>query len=199
MKQSTDQISSFDSLNNLASARSIAISAGDLSAVVRQEVKKILGKKGCHQLDAVKVGINQLLERNLISTREAKDITVICNELFGAIRGKEDSAKAASIVREIYQQMLVDHQCSPTALAIASVTNASFEVNSNEVGREGQRELTTAAIVITPETTGAGAATGAIIGGIIGGIVGGGLGAGIGAAIGGAVGGAIGLCNEENV
>ncbi len=44
-KQSTSaKDTSFDGLTDYATARAIAISAGDLSVVVRREVKKILEK-----------------------------------------------------------------------------------------------------------------------------------------------------------
>jgi hypothetical protein len=175
---------SFDNLNSYASARAIAISAGDLSITVRNEVKKILKKNRNGVLGSLNSGLKELLERDLISSHECGKLKEVFKHLLYSIGGKEDSEDAFLAIRAIYHDMLIDQQSTPTALAIASVTTSAFNLEKNSP------------VTITPETTGAGAAAGAVIGGAIGGAVGGFLGAGIGAAIGGAAGAAIGLCNE---
>lgn len=174
----------FDGLTDYASARAIAISAGDLSVVVRREVRKTLQENRNSILGSLDAGLDDLLGRGLIADRECANLKGICKHLISAIRGKEDGEEAFLAIRVAYHDMLTNQHSSPTALAIASVVTSAFNLERSSP------------LTITPETTGAGAAVGAVIGGVIGGIVGGGLGAGIGAAIGGAAGGAIGLCNE---
>ena len=48
---------SFDSINDYSSARAMAISAGDLSVVVRQEVKKILKENRNNILKSINSGL----------------------------------------------------------------------------------------------------------------------------------------------
>ena len=165
-------------------ARTIAISAGDLSVVVRREVKKTLEKNRNSILKALDSGLDELLARESISSQECGVLKDACKHLLYAIRGKEDGEDAFLAIRAIYQDLLMDQRSTPTALAIASVATSAFNLQKSSP------------LTITPESTGAGAAVGAVIGGVIGGVVGGGLGAGLGAAIGGAAGAAIGWCNE---
>lgn len=174
---------SFGGLND-SSARAIAISAGDLSIVVRQEVKRILEENRNDVLKSLNAGLQELLKRDLISGQEFEQLQDALKHLLYSIRGKEDGEDAFFSIRKIYQEILIDQDSSPTALAIASVANSAFNIERSSP------------VTITPETTGGGAAVGAVIGGVIGGLVGGGVGAGIGAAIGGAAGAAIGWCNE---
>jgi hypothetical protein len=175
---------SFDGFDGHSAARAIAISAGDLSIVVRNEVKKILKTNRNDILRSLNSGLQELVKRKSISTQEQKHLNEICRHLLYSIRGKEDGEEAFLAIRKIYHELLMDEGSSPTALAIASVANSAFNLEKHSP------------LTITPETTGAGAAIGAVIGGVIGGIVGGGFGAGFGAAIGGAAGAAIGWCNE---
>lgn len=189
-----------DLVGNLAPVRVTALSAGDIGKATLTEVRRILKEQRGNQIAAAKVGVQQLVERNLITAREAKDLNDVIDAVFGAIRKKETGARSAVRVQRIYQGMVADSRVSPTALAIASVANAAFTMSDNDVEGGGESgTAAAAAVVITPETTGAGAVIGGIIGGVIGGVVGGGLGAGIGAAIGGAAGAAIGACNEAGV
>lgn len=176
---------SFEGIGHFSSARAMAIGAGDLSIVVRQEVKKILAENRNDVLKSLNSGLQELLERNLISAQELEDLRDVCKHLLNSIRGKEDGEDAFFSIKKIYQRMVIDQRCSPAALAIASVANSAFNFEKSN------------SVTITPETTAGGAAVGAIIGGVMGGLLGGGLGAGIGAAIGGAAGAAIGWCNEE--
>jgi hypothetical protein len=78
-----------DSLNTLASARTIAMSAGELSVSVRQKVKRSMKEQRGRQLEAVKIGVDPLLERDLIAAREAQDLKAICEIVFGAVRERE--------------------------------------------------------------------------------------------------------------
>jgi hypothetical protein len=174
----------FDDFNDQASARAIAISAGDLSIVVRNEVMKTLKANRNDIVRSLNSGLQELVKRNLIFKQEYEPLSAAIKHLLGAIRGKEDSEDAYLEIRNLYHRMLIDKDSSPTALAIASVAHSAFNVEKSSP------------VTITPHTTGAGAVVGAVLGGIIGGIVGGGIGAGIGAGIGGAAGAAIGWCNE---
>lgn len=184
-KQSTStEGTSFNNLTDYASARTIAISAGDLSVVVRREVKKTLEKNRNSILESLNTGIDELLNRDYISAKESDDLKAICKHLIYSIRGKEDAEEAFLAIRAVYHDLLMNQHSTPTALSVASVATSAFNIERSSP------------LTITPETTGAGAVVGAVIGGVIGGIAGGGLGAGIGAAIGGAAGSAIGWCNE---
>lgn len=174
----------FDGINDYASARAIAISAGDLSIVVRKEVKKTLESNRNDILRSLNSGLEELVKRDLISAQECDHLKDVCKHLLYSVRGKEDGEEAFLAIRTVYHGMLIDQQSTPAALAIASVANSAFNLEKSSP------------LTITPESTGAGAVVGAVIGGVIGGIVGGGVGAGIGAAIGGAAGAAIGWCNE---
>jgi hypothetical protein len=176
--------SSFDALASYGSARALAVSAGDLSVVVRNEVKKVLKDNRNDVLKAVTNGLGELTERGFISANEAENLRSICGYLFGSIRGKADPEDSFLMIRRVYHQLLKDQRSSPTALAIASVAHSAFNLEKSSP------------LTITPETTGGGAVVGAVIGGVIGGLAGGAVGAGIGAAIGGAAGAAIGWCNE---
>jgi hypothetical protein len=155
-----------------------------LSIVVRREVKKILADNRNDILRSLGAGLQELVNRDSISAKEYDSLNDVCRHLLNAVRGKEKGEEAFLAIRDVYHRMLIDQRSSPTALAIASVSNSAFNLEQSSP------------LTITPETTAAGAAIGGVIGGVIGGIVGGGLGAGIGAAIGGAAGAAIGWCNE---
>lgn len=183
-KNSTDVIS-FEGVNNCSSAIAIAISAGDLSRAVRQQVKKILKENRNDILKAIYSGLQELLERKLISAIEFEQLKNVCKHLINSVRGKEDGEDAFLLITKIYQEMLTNHESNPSALAIASVANSAFNFEKSSP------------LTITPESTAAGAVTGAVIGAAMGALLGGGVGAGIGAAIGGAAGAAIGWCNEE--
>ncbi|MCA1408954.1 hypothetical protein I6F26_32845 [Ensifer sp. IC3342] len=183
----SDQGKSLDAISNSISVRAVAISAGDLSVVVRNEVKKTLTANRNDVVRSLESGLQELTKRNLISPGERDQLNAVSKHLLNAIRGKEDGEDAFLAIRGAYQELLKDQDSSPTALAIASVANSAFDVQKSSP------------LTITPMTTGAGAVIGAILGGVVGGIVGGGLGAGIGAAIGGAAGAAIGFCNEHGV
>ncbi len=187
-KQNTSNIiNSCGGINDYASVRAIAISAGDMSVVVREEVKKILKQNKNNVLKSLYSGLEELVKRDLIFALECDKLKEVCKHLLYSLNGKEDSEEAFLAIRTIYHSMLIDQQSTPTALAVASVATSAFNL---------ERE---SPLSITPGTTGAGAAAGAVIGAAIGGAVGGFLGAGIGAAIGGAAGAAIGLCNESGV
>jgi hypothetical protein len=180
---------SFRDINDFSNARTIAISAGDLSVAVRKEVIRIMESNKNNVLQSVKDGLQELLERELIDAKELEALQEVCELVFKAIRGKIEGEDAFFSIKKIYTSMLFNQNSSPAALAIASVSSSAFDFEkSNSVK-----------VTITPGNAGSGAVIGGIIGGIVGGIVGGGFGAGIGAAIGGAAGAAIGWCNDKGV
>jgi len=175
------------SLTDISSARSLAISAGDLSVVVRQEVQRILEGNQNDLTKSIDWGFEDLARRNLISGEEAQSLKDLCKHLLNSIRRREDAEDAFFAIKKAYAAMILDPNSSPVALAIASAASSAFEFEK------------TNSVSITPSNTGAGAVVGGIIGGAIGGIVGGGLGAAIGAGIGAAAGAAIGYCNKHGV
>ena len=180
---------SFKDINEFSNARTIAISAGDLSVAVRNEVIRIMESNKNTVLPSIIDGLNELLERKLITSKEFEVLKDICELIFKSIRGKIDGEDAFFSIRKYYSSMLIDQNSSPTALAIASISSSVFDFEkSNSVS-----------VTIIPGNAGSGAVIGGVFGGIIGGIVGGGLGAGLGAAIGGAAGAAIGWCNDKGV
>jgi hypothetical protein len=182
-------------LDSLVAIRTIAMSAGDLSLSVMQEVTRIMAQEGNSQVKSVQLGIDRLREDGHISAEETKQLKSISRLVLGATRATGDASQSAVQVREIYQAMVISGKGNPVALAIASAATASLSHRQEHAAPA----VTADAATITPGSTGAGAVIGGVIGGIIGGLVGGGLGAGLGAAIGAAAGGAIGFCNKAGV
>lgn len=180
----SSEITPFLGSMDLATVKAIAISSGDISVAVSEEVSKRFPSKKRNALRTVNEGLKELLERELITAKEHVELQTICKLFVEAVVGKKDAEDSFFAIRKAYQSMILNQSTSPVALAIASTANSSFNfVKSNSV-------------TITPGNTGTGAVVGAIIGGIVGGLMGGGLGAGIGAAIGAAAGAAIGCSNE---
>lgn len=177
----------FEKLAGLSSSREIAISAGELSVAVRNKVDVLLTGNRNNIFEAFKAGMQELLEKDLISAQEFESLQDIFRLFIDAIREKGDIEDAFFAIRKTYNQMLLDQECSTIALAIASVINSSWKFEKSN------------SIKITPETTGSGAAVGAAIGGAMGAGFGGLPGAAVGAAIGAIAGAAIGLCNEKGV
>lgn len=177
------------SSNDLSNAKAIAISSGDLSIAIRNEVIKIMESNKNNVYQSVKEGLKELLKRECISAEELDELQNICDTIFNTLRGKLESEDAFFSIRNIYSNLLINKNSSPTALAIASVSSSIFTYEkSNSVN-----------IRILPGDAAAGALTGGIIGATFGAATGGFIGAGIGAAIGAAAGAAIGWCNENGV
>jgi hypothetical protein len=184
-------------LDTALGVRAFAMSAGDMSVFVMQEVRRVMEEQRFSQTRAIQVGIDRMQKDRHISAQEAKDLKLISRLVLRTTRENADLAEAAMQVRELYQTMAASPDSSPAALAIASAASASLR--EPEMSAGAQPRAAAAAVVITPGNTGVGAVVGGVIGGVIGGIAGGGLGAGLGAAIGAAAGGAIGFCNEAGV
>ena len=172
------------SSSDLSSVRTIAMSAGDFSIAVRQEVEKVLKSNRNNVVKSFGTLLQTLLERNLIADNEAKQLENVFDLLLNAIREKIDAEDAYFSIKKIYNDMITRHDSSPVALAMSSVASSSFNFKK------------TNSVSFTPATAGAGAVVGAGLGAIIGGAVGGPLGAGIGAAVGAVAGAAAGLCNQ---
>ena len=177
----------FHNLSSLSSRREIAMCAGELSVAVRNKVNDILAENRYNILEAFKSGLQELLERELISAQEFETLQDVYKLFIDALREKGDAEDAFFSIRKTYNKMMLNHECSTTALAIVSVINSSWKFEKSN------------SIKVTPETTGAGAGFGAALGGAMGFGFGGPVGAGIGAAIGAIAGAAIGLCNEKGV
>ncbi len=172
-----------------ASARSIAMSTGDLSTAIRREFERVLQEQNGSQLEATKVGIDELFKRDLIHSDEVEDLKLLCDLVFQAVEGETETSEAAATVRKIYHKMVLDSHGSPAALGIASAVNSIFD-DGAELGNSA-RDIT-----IIPQN----AATGAVVGALAGAGAGaafGGVGAAIGAAVGAAVGAVFGACNGK--
>ncbi|KIG13581.1 hypothetical protein DB30_07912 [Enhygromyxa salina] len=176
--------------------RALAMSAGDMSVFVMQEVTQIMEDQRNNQARAIKVGINRLRADGHVSRPEAKDLEAIARCVLRSTRKNADIPKAAAELREFYKAMAMSSKTSPVALAIASAASASL---TNLQMSKLPMPKGAAAGAVIPGNAGVGAVVGGVIGGVIGGIAGGGLGAGLGASIGAAAGAAIGYCNEQGV
>lgn len=168
-----------------AFARSLAVSSGDMSIVIRHEVQRVLKENRNDIAKSLDYGLQQLSVNKFISPRELAQLKVICRHLLGSVRGKENGEDAYFEISKVYDALLFDGGSSPVALAVASVATSAFDFEKSN------------SVSFTPMSTAAGAVAGATIGASFGGAMGGPLGAAIGAAIGGAAGAAIGWCNEH--
>lgn len=182
---------------SVAGIRAFAMSAGDMSVFVMQEVTQVMQAARYKQARAIGVGIDRLLDDGHVSRPEAKDLKTIAKHVLRATRKDADILGASVQVRALYQNMAMSGASSPVALAIASAANASLA--NLHASTASMQQGVAAAVIATPGNAGVGAVVGGVIGGVIGGIAGGGMGAGLGAAIGAAAGAAIGFCNEKGV
>ena len=166
--------------NDFFSARAMATGAGDMRTAVRQEVDKIMKEKKYNLQETINAGLQELLERCLISAKDLEYLQDICKKVIEAKKEEEIEAAFFS-VRKIYQQMLIDKGCSPTALSIGSVANSLFGFEKSNSVR------------VTIHDPGS-AISGAFIGAMVGGLALGSPGAALGAAIGGLLGA---ICDDE--
>lgn len=172
--------------------RAGATSTGDLTGAVRKEIRRLLAVNDGQQNQAMKAGLRRMVEDGSISSSEARVLSRIVDSVLVEAKKKNAAGKEYAKVRDAYHELLADSQASPVALAIASAANSSFAVEESDGD-----DANVARVVITPETTGAGAVVGGVIGGIMGFIAGGPAGAAIGAGIGAGAGAGIGACNEK--
>jgi len=128
-----DSAKTIETCETQLSARNIAMGAGELSVAVRREVARIMIQQHGHQLSALKVGVNELLERGLIESGEVQDLNLICELVFpGSERKKIGSQAAAAKIQELFQKMSINSNCSPVALAVASVANKAFVTDGSQ-------------------------------------------------------------------
>lgn len=171
-----------------ASARTSAISAGDLSQVLRMELARLLAAAAGDRRKALPLGLANLVERQALTRAEATDLGGVVDLLFDSAGITDTSTERR--VRTYYRKLLLDPASSPTALAIMSVIT-SFYTHSAMTNRSTE----------TPDAAAAVDAGDVIFGGF-GAVVGAGLGFGfggpIGAGIGAVVGAAVGVCIENS-
>jgi len=118
---------SLGGFNDYASARAFAIGAGDMSTVVRKEVKRILETNRNDILKSLQSGLQELVSRNLVSAQECEQLDNIFKHLLGSIRGKEDGEEAFLSIRNIYQELLMEQNASPTAPSYRECFNFSLQ------------------------------------------------------------------------
>lgn len=193
MSSSQALLSSASMFGEMTNARAVARGTGELAVAMRSEIAKVLSKNRGHQLKAIHAGIDQLKKQNLIQADEVSVLKKVCDLTFDIERGKTDRSKGLAGIAAIHQEIMVNHDASPVAIAIVSTIHSTLQAASRPAGDSQMKA------VITPGNPATGAAIGGVIGGVIGGIVGGPLGAGLGAGIGAAAGAVIGLCNEDNI
>jgi hypothetical protein len=167
-----------------ASARAIALGAGDMSQAIRRRVAELLRSNRNNIFEVLKVGLQELVARKAISTGESQRLNDIFRLVMDVERDRADPEDAYLKIRGMYHEMAIDQQCSSAALAIAGVASSSFALEKNSPLKVNKTAGAAGAI--------AGAATGVGIGWGIGGPIGG----AIGGVIGGAVGATVGLCGS---
>jgi hypothetical protein len=120
------------SVGEYAFARAVATSAGDLSIVVRNEVKKTLAANRNDILKSLTSGLSELVNRKLITAEKEDQLNTVFKHLLGSIRKKEDGENAFLAIRSVYHKLLTNQRSSPTALAIASVATSAFDLEKEE-------------------------------------------------------------------
>lgn len=171
--------------------RSLAISAGDYRVSVMREVHRMLAKAGDNQLEAARSGLDRLVADGLVTAQDRRHVDQICADVFSLQRGEMQSDDAFAKIRATYDQMVVDSQTSPVALAIASVASSGSEP---ELPADVGLPKNTLAKISRSDKIDMGIVGGAIVGAAVGGAIGGAGGAIVGAVVGGIAGGVATAC-----
>ncbi len=160
-------------------------SAGDIHGAFVREARRALERARGDALQATNLGLSRLRGDHLITARDADRLSRILEVMFAQAHGEEDRSEDEAFreVRDMYQDMVLEADTTPTALAIGSVAVDAFQTALLE-GIRGEGEAAAAGLrkrLFTMVADGAGA----VVGGIVGGAIGGSEGAQAGAAIGG--------------
>ncbi|MDQ0826185.1 hypothetical protein QFZ60_002358 [Arthrobacter sp. B2I5] len=152
----------------------------EMQSAASREVKRIMAEVGGDRLKADKIVLTRLHELNFITEKELPVLSHICELGHAATGGKHDAAKAYQEVKKAYEELLVNGNASPVALAYASGAVGSY-VSGDGTEPGGST-------VVYKKSGGNWQGTLAGAGAVIGGYFGGAGGAAVGAAIGGVVG-----------
>lgn len=165
-------------------------SAGDIHGAFVREARRALESAKGDVLQATNTGLSRLRGDGLITAPEAKRLSRILEVMLAQAHGenrREDEAFRE--VRDIYQDMVLETEASPTALAIGSVAVDAFLTalldGVRGDGGEGKAAAASTAgrlakRLVTMAADGAGAVLGGVAGGAIGGAEAGAAGAAVG-------------------
>jgi hypothetical protein len=159
--------------------RSLAISAGHLSAAVSAELGRLLVKNGGDRRKAVAAGFAELTSRKTISAKEGSELAAIMEMFFAAPDGQD--SKLAKRANDYFHALILDNGSSPAALAICSVITSLTSASKVPAGASPTQGAVSKGDAVF-------GGTGAVIGAGIGFGIGGPIGAGVGAVVGAAVG-----------
>jgi hypothetical protein len=163
-------------------------SAGDIHGAFVREARRALERAGGDALQATNAGLGRLRGDGLITASEVNHLSRILEVMFALAHG-EDSRReyeAFREVRDIYQDMVLEADTTPTALAIGSVAIDAFLTALVEgIRGDGEEGEAAAAGLRKRLFTMVADGAGAVVGGVVGGALGGSEGAQAGAAVGG--------------
>lgn len=163
-------------------------SAGDIHGAFVREARRALERAGGDALQATNLGLSRLRGDHLITARDADRLSRILEVMFAQAHGEEDRSEDEAFreVRDIYQDMVLEADTTPTALAIGSVAIDAFLTALVEgIRGDGEEGEAAAAGLRKRLFTMVADGAGAVVGGIVGGALGGSEGAQAGAAVGG--------------
>ena len=162
-------------------------SAGDIHGAFVREARRALERAGGDALQATNLGLSRLRGDHLITARDADRLSRILEVMFAQAHGEDRREdEAFREVRDIYQDMVLEADTTPTALAIGSVAIDAFLTALVEgIRGDGEEGEAAAAGLRKRLFTMVADGAGAVVGGIVGGAIGGSEGAQAGAAVGG--------------
>lgn len=162
-------------------------SAGDIHGAFVREARRALERARGDALQATNLGLSRLRGDHLITGRDADRLGRILEVMFAQAHGEDRREDVAfREVRDIYQDMVLEADTTPTALAIGSVAVDAFQTALLDGLRgDGEGGEAAAARARRGLFTMAADGAGAVVGGVVGGALGGSEGAQAGAAVGG--------------
>ena len=162
-------------------------SAGDIHGAFVREARRALERAGGDALQATNLGLSRLRGDHIITARDADRLSRILEVMFAQAHGEDRREdEAFREVRDIYQDMVLEADTTPTALAIGSVAIDAFLTALVEgIRGDGEEGEAAAAGLRKRLFTMVADGAGAVVGGVVGGALGGSEGAQAGAAVGG--------------
>lgn len=156
---------------------------GDLDLAVQWEISHLMRKAKGDRTAAIKLALGMLVERDIISTDELRQIEQVIDVGEECGHGKVTAESAYIRVRRIHYELLRSPNPSPVAVQFASTAAGSY-ISVDESGDEPK--------VVYAKSNRSWQDTGQAVGTAVGSIWGAG-----GALIGGAIGGAVGKAVDE--
>lgn len=166
-------------------ARSLAISAGQLSVAVSAELGRLLVANRGDRRKALAAGFTELTARKTLHAKEATELAAIMEMFFDSPDGQ--NSKLAMQASSYFHALIMDAGSSPAALAIASVITSLTSPSKTPDSSKSQK------VSVTKGDAAFGG-----FGAVVGAGIGFGFGGPIGAGIGAAVGAVVGVCIERS-